>query len=181
MSAHTANFASALAIELRRGSLPDNRDFLRFKFKNGTDDDFNTIHVFGHNGDIPLTEFIYRVEVFVCHTISVGLNALNYLISQGAAIDSNRQWMKVCGASSTSNLAPWEMPSLPLFQETREQYPFATAMFGALAAALFMVTILVAAKFFKRSRRGRIALRTNGVSTPFFSLLRGRVVGLTIN
>jgi lysosomal acid phosphatase len=53
-------------IELRRGSLPDNRDFLRFKFKNGTDDDFRTIHVFGHRGDIPLTEFIYRVEVFVC-------------------------------------------------------------------------------------------------------------------
>lgn len=53
-------------IELRRGSLPDNRDFLRFKFKNGTDGDFSTIHVFGHRGDIPLTEFIYRVEVFVC-------------------------------------------------------------------------------------------------------------------
>jgi hypothetical protein len=68
----TANFASALAIELRRGSLPDNRDFLRFKFKNGTDDDFNTIHVFGHNGDIPLTEFIYRVEVLVCQSFSVG-------------------------------------------------------------------------------------------------------------
>lgn len=60
-----ANFASAIAIELRRGSLPDNRDFLRFKFKNGTDDDFRTLHVFGHNGDIPLTEFIYRVEVLV--------------------------------------------------------------------------------------------------------------------
>jgi lysosomal acid phosphatase len=55
-----------MAIELRRGSLPDNRDFLRFKFKNGTDDSFRTIHVFGHKGDIPLTEFIYRVEVFVC-------------------------------------------------------------------------------------------------------------------
>lgn len=136
------NFASALAIELRRGSLPDNRDFLRFKFKNGTDDDFSTIHVFGHNGDIPLTEFIYRVE--------------------NSAISSNRQWMKVCGASSTSNLAPWGMPSLPLFQETREQYPFTTAMCGALVAALFMATVLVAAKFFKRSRRGRIALRTSG-------------------
>ena len=60
-----ANFASALAIELRRGSLPDNRDFVRFKFKNGTDDDFRTVHVFGHKADIPLTEFIYRVEVLV--------------------------------------------------------------------------------------------------------------------
>ncbi|KAH9175025.1 phosphoglycerate mutase-like protein [Lactarius sanguifluus] len=141
------NFASALAIELRRGSLPDNRDFVRFKFKNGTDDDFTTIRVFGHNGDIPLTEFIYRVE--------------------NSAISSNRQWMKVCGASSTSNLAPWGMPSLPLFQETREQSPFATAMCGALVAALLMATVLVAAKFFKRSRRGRIALRTSGVSALF--------------
>ena len=60
-----ANFASAIAIELRRGSLPDNRDFLRFKFKNGTEDDFRTLHVFGHKADIPLTEFIYRVEVLV--------------------------------------------------------------------------------------------------------------------
>ena len=66
-----ANFASALVIELRRGSLPDNRDFLRFKFKNGTDDDFHTIHVFGHNADIPLTEFIYRVEVFICLRVNV--------------------------------------------------------------------------------------------------------------
>ncbi len=72
------------------------------------------------------------------------------------------------------------MPSLPLFQEAREQSPFATAMCGALVAALFMATVLVAAKFFKRSRRGRIALRTSGVST-LFSLCRGRVVWLTLN
>jgi hypothetical protein len=65
-TAPPADYASAIVIELRRGSLPDNRDFLRFKFKNGTADDFRTIHVFGHKADIPLTEFIYRVEVLVC-------------------------------------------------------------------------------------------------------------------
>jgi len=70
-SKFAANFASALAIELRRGSLPDNRDFLRFKFKNGTDADFQTLHVFSHNGDIPLTEFIYRIEVLIYLIISV--------------------------------------------------------------------------------------------------------------
>ena len=58
-----AEYASAFAVELRRGSLPDNRDFLRFKFKNGTNEEFQTVRVFGHQGDIPLTEFIYRVEV----------------------------------------------------------------------------------------------------------------------
>lgn len=61
--ASIADFASALAIELRRARAPDVRDFLRFKFKNGTSEDFETIHVFGHQEDIPLTEFIYRLEV----------------------------------------------------------------------------------------------------------------------
>jgi hypothetical protein len=58
-----ANYAGALAIELRRGLPPDTRDFLRFKFKNGTRENFETVHVFGHRADIPLTEFIYRTEV----------------------------------------------------------------------------------------------------------------------
>lgn len=58
----SADFGSALAIELRR-SPPDSREFLRFKFKNGTDEDFRTLHVFGHKEDIALTEFIYRLEV----------------------------------------------------------------------------------------------------------------------
>jgi len=57
------DYASALAIELRRGSPPDVRDFLRIKFKNGTRG-FEDVHVFGHRADIPLTEFIYRAEVW---------------------------------------------------------------------------------------------------------------------
>ncbi|KAI0262182.1 phosphoglycerate mutase-like protein [Gloeopeniophorella convolvens] len=134
------NFASALAIELRRGSLPDNRDFVRFKFKNGTDDFFRTLHVFGHNGDIPLTEFIYRVE--------------------NAAIGSNREWLRVCGGSSADSA--WSMPALPFFQDSTEQHPFTTAMCGALFASLFMLAVLAASKFVKRSRGGRIVLRTNG-------------------
>ena len=60
---HLANYASALAIELRRGSPPDVRDFLRFKIKNGTTGNFEDINVFGHHSDIPLTEFVYRAEV----------------------------------------------------------------------------------------------------------------------
>ena len=57
-----ADFGSALAIELRR-SPPDSREFLRFKWRNGTNEDFRTVHVFGHKEDIALTEFIYRLEV----------------------------------------------------------------------------------------------------------------------
>ncbi|KAJ7150545.1 histidine phosphatase superfamily [Mycena crocata] len=74
------NFGAALAIELRRGAPPDMRDFLRFKFRNGTADPegWQLLHAFGHRADIPLTEFIYR--------------------SEGAAVTSNRQWAQVCGA-----------------------------------------------------------------------------------
>ncbi|KAF7331456.1 hypothetical protein MKEN_00024300 [Mycena kentingensis (nom. inval.)] len=79
------NFGAALAIELRRGLPPDTRDFLRFKFRNGTadPDGWQTIHAYGHRGDIPLTEFIYRAE--------------------GSAITSNKQWAQVCGVSSSSS------------------------------------------------------------------------------
>ncbi|KAF8554823.1 phosphoglycerate mutase-like protein [Imleria badia] len=71
------NYVSALAFELRRGPPPEDRAFLRLKFKNGTNDNFQTYHAFGHKTDIPLTEFIYRTE--------------NY------AITSQKQWSAACG------------------------------------------------------------------------------------
>lgn len=75
--------------------------------------------------------------------------------------------MKACGASSASSPTPWGVPGIPLLQGDNTQRSFATGMYGALFAALFMLAVLAASKFFKRSRRGRIALRTNGVSTSF--------------
>ncbi|KAH7908267.1 histidine phosphatase superfamily [Hygrophoropsis aurantiaca] len=74
------NYASALALELRRGPAPDSRDFLRIKFKNGTSDNFQSYHVFGHKSDIAVTEFIYRIE--------------NY------AITSQKQWAATCHGNS---------------------------------------------------------------------------------
>ncbi|KAI6011730.1 histidine phosphatase superfamily [Pisolithus marmoratus] len=63
------NFASALSFELLRGPAPEFRDFVRIKFKNGTDDSaFQTLRVLGHEDEaIPVTEFIYRLEVRVPH------------------------------------------------------------------------------------------------------------------
>lgn len=57
------------------------------------------------------------------------------------------------------------MPALPLLQGGDAKQSFASGMYGALFAALFMLAILSFAKFYKRSRRGRIALRTNAVRT----------------
>ena len=84
---------------------------------------------------------------------------------QRAAIGSNTEWMKVCGASAASDSKPWGMPAIPLLQGSDSQSSFATGMYGALFAALFMLAVLAVSKFFKRSRRGRIALPANGVST----------------
>lgn len=72
------NYASALAFELRRGPAPEDRDFIRIKFKNGTNGDFETHHAFGHKSDIAATEFIYRIE--------------NY------AITSQKQWAAACSS-----------------------------------------------------------------------------------
>ena len=94
---------------------------------------------------------------------------------QGATIGSNTQWMKTCGASSVSDPAPWGLSAVPLLQGRNNQSSFATGMYGALFAALFMLAVLAFSKYFKRSRRGRIALRADGVSTS--SPLSGRTVG----
>ncbi|KAG2362446.1 histidine phosphatase superfamily [Suillus spraguei] len=72
------NYASALAFELRRGPPPEDRDFIRIKFKNGTNGPFETYHAFGHKYDIAATEFIYRIE--------------NY------AISSQKQWAAACNS-----------------------------------------------------------------------------------
>ena len=73
---HSADFASALAFEIRRGPPPEDRDFVRIKFKNGTNDNFQTHHVFGHKADIPVTEFIYRLEVGSSITVLFALDSL---------------------------------------------------------------------------------------------------------
>jgi len=82
--------------------------------------------------------------------------------------------MKACGASEISNPTPWGMPAVPLLQGRNTKYPFMTGMYGALFAALFMLAVLAVSKF-KRSRRGRIALPTNSVSTSLPH--SGRIVG----
>ncbi|KAJ6529621.1 histidine phosphatase superfamily [Mycena capillaripes] len=83
------NFGAALVIELRRGAPPDTRDFLRFKFRNGTDDadGWRVLHALGHRGDIPVTEFVYRTE--------------------GAAITSYKQWAQCLFRNESPTVECW--------------------------------------------------------------------------
>ncbi|KAI3609051.1 phosphoglycerate mutase-like protein [Moniliophthora roreri] len=98
-------FSSAIALELHETHPPDVRTTLRLKFKNGTEEDFRTIHAYGHRGDIPLTEFISR--------------------ARPGAIENNKEWARVCGvrgrwdvatvlADSTASAMPSPFLIIPL-------------------------------------------------------------------
>ncbi|TBU38917.1 phosphoglycerate mutase-like protein [Dichomitus squalens] len=147
------DFGSALAIELRRGPPPDARDFLRFKFRNGTNDDFETIHVFKHREDIPLTEFIYRLE--------------------NSVINSNREWAQACSASSSTVQAAWTKLGLPEGATTGNAT--ADAAVGFVLACVMFLGLFFAAKFV----RGRRAVRLRGPeeslsSVPSENVVQGR-------
>ncbi|KAK7050242.1 histidine phosphatase superfamily [Favolaschia claudopus] len=119
------NFGAALAIELRRGGPPDSRDFLRFKFQNGTKEEWKLVHPFGEKSDIALTEFIYRAE--------------------GSAITSNKQWAQVCGASSSEASFPSVFP-------TRETIGRSTIQI-AIGSMLFFLMFVLAAFVGRRLRQ----------------------------
>ncbi|KAJ7493969.1 histidine phosphatase superfamily [Mycena latifolia] len=146
------NFGSALAIELRRGSPPDMRDFLRFKFKNGTADpeDWRLLHAFGSKSDIPLTEFIYRAE--------------------GAAITSNKQWAQVCGGN-----AGFATSAMQAAGKSSVQFALGSMLFFAL---FVLASVLVRAR---RARANRyIRLPEDEVETkqvgPVPQMEKGRLV-----
>ncbi|KAH9485762.1 hypothetical protein JR316_0002677 [Psilocybe cubensis] len=133
------DYASALAIELRRGSPPDVRDFLRIRFKNGTSHGFEDVHVFGHNADIPFTEFVYRAE--------------------GGAITSNKQWMEVCGIKSPS----MDILSVPAFSDHAFTYVVACIALGGL---LFSAALAVKKR---RAEKRRLRLLGSEVSQVVFA------------
>ena len=52
------NYAGTIVLEVREGNV------LRFKFKNGTDDDdYKTFTLFGGSGDTPISQFVNTLSV----------------------------------------------------------------------------------------------------------------------
>ncbi|KAF7966828.1 hypothetical protein HWV62_36931 [Athelia sp. TMB] len=135
------DYASALVIELRRGAPPDTRDFLRFKFKNGTHG-FETLRAFGHHADIPLTEFIYRTE--------------------GHVIGDTNRWKAVCGAS----FAPFgvELPALPTIGATQVGQTAGSCIFAFFALFGLFILSNVVRRFRTRKAEGRLRLPGTEVS-----------------
>ncbi|KZV76482.1 phosphoglycerate mutase-like protein [Peniophora sp. CONT] len=122
------DFASALAIELRRAPLPDSRDFLRFMFRNGSSGTFEPVHVFGHDGDIPLTEFVFR--------------------TRDAAITTPKEWMSACGASGMT-------PLLPASERASVHTQAAMLVGAALFAALLLIFAAVIGRRWPRKVAGK--------------------------
>ncbi|KAG5635326.1 hypothetical protein H0H81_011720 [Sphagnurus paluster] len=142
------NYASAIAIELRRGSPPDVRHFLRIKFKNGTSESFKDVHVFGHRSDIPLTEFIYRAE--------------------GSAITSNKQWAEVCNgnsATTTTNIGFGSFSfSLPIPTPISHTHVAFTGAYLVICLLLLSTTIKLVRRSRARAREDRLRLPGDEVS-----------------
>ncbi|KAF6746761.1 histidine phosphatase superfamily [Ephemerocybe angulata] len=129
-------YASAIAIELRRGSPPDVRDFVRLRFKNGTADSFHDVHVFGHHSDIPLTEFIYRAE--------------------NAAITSNQQWKQACSARGVKGVVSTMTTTTTEFVFTNQ------TAFTAAFALVGLFALFTAARLVKRARETARRVRLEG-------------------
>ncbi|KAI5986100.1 histidine phosphatase superfamily [Pisolithus marmoratus] len=137
------NFASALSFELLRRPAPEFRDFVRIKFKNGTDDsEFQTLRVLGHEDEaIPVTEFIYRLEHY--------------------AIPNTKQWTSACGNSR------W-FPFDTTLSTATEQTSMMAVVLGALslfAFAMFALTTFIKhAMNAKGARRNEAVVQQHGVS-----------------
>ncbi|ESK84637.1 histidine acid [Moniliophthora roreri MCA 2997] len=106
-------FSSAIALELHETHPPDVRAMLRLKFKNGTEEDFKTIHAYGHRGDIPLTEFIYRAKPGV--------------------IENNEEWARVCGVRGG-----WDVTTA-LADSTAATVPSPSLIIPLILLAVFFV------------------------------------------
>lgn len=140
------DFGSAFAIELRAGPPPDSRDFLRFKIKNGTGA-FETVHVLGHKQDIPVTEFVYRIE--------------------NAAIRSNKEWAQVCGGKTARLNAASFGSDVGEALEQAKVWPYSQAVLLLFGAVLLALVLGVSQRVKARSKARK--LRLHGEDTLLVS------------
>ncbi|KAG7091480.1 hypothetical protein E1B28_010511 [Marasmius oreades] len=144
------DFGSALVIELRRGNPPDLRDFLRFRFKNGTHSEFQTLHVYGSRSDIALTEFIYK--------------------SKNGAITSNRQWSQVCGRR--------RLLGIEMVEGSAESTSVNVVLAIVAFLGLFVISKLGRRAYqkFKASRRVRLEGQENEINPQMVNPVEKQVV-----
>ena len=93
------------------------------------------MHVFSHREDIPLTEFIYRLE--------------------NSVINSNREWAQACSASSSTVQQAWTKLGLP--ERATTGNAAADAAVGFVLACVMLLALFFAAKFVRGKRNVRLS------------------------
>ncbi|KLO05435.1 phosphoglycerate mutase-like protein [Schizopora paradoxa] len=143
------NYGSALAFELRNND--EGETFLRTKFKNGTNEQFRTLHLYGHKEDIALNEFLYRLDL--------------------AAIRDLSQWCNECGQRTLrgctlcrSELTPGNPFKMPFIENGQTENGQCSARFFTSPSSwgftaifsVFMLVTFAATKLIK-SRKPRLS------------------------
>jgi len=78
------NYGSALAFELRNND--EGETYLRTKFKNGTNEQFRVLHLYGHKEDIALNEFLYRLDLAAIRDLSQWCNECGQRTARGCTL-----------------------------------------------------------------------------------------------
>ena len=122
------NYASSIVFEVRNGSSVTD-PLIRMRFKNGTDDVFNTYNMFGQSGDIPLSPFKSKLEF--------------------AAINTTAEWCIVCSNTADRGCGTCNNPTLAAAAAAEQagvghhkvSPPVAGVIGAAVTAAVFMLAL----------------------------------------
>ena len=101
---HTVEYAAALVYEVREGTTSGD-PMIRMRFKNGTNDVFQTYNMFGQSGDIPLSLFKSELEFAAINTTADWCIACANSQVRGCATCDN-QALAQAAAAEMAELAP---------------------------------------------------------------------------
>lgn len=113
--------------EVRAGSSPED-PLIRFRFKNGTDDNFTTYNLLGQSGDVSLSFFKSQL--------------------QGATINSTSEWCQICSNTEDRGCAALATAaSDALASRHQDLSPAAAGVVGAAVTAVVLLATLGALAF----------------------------------
>lgn len=148
---HTVEYAAALVYEVREGTTSGD-PMIRMRFKNGTNDVFQTYNMFGQSGDIPLSLFKSELEF--------------------AAINTTADWCIACansqdrGCATCDNQALAQAAAAEMAGHHHTLSPAAAGVVGAaVTAAVFLLALMALGWLglvsFGRKSRGTVHSRVS--------------------
>jgi len=135
------DFAAALALEVRQPK-SGGEPVIRFNFKNGTDSEFKQYNMWGHDSDVPISQFINTLAP--------------------VAVNSTNQWCNVCGNTQDRGCAALQLAKAQGYANAKPSISSVGAGFIGAGATIGVFSLVFAALFFLgflafSRRRGRKA------------------------